>query len=181
MNLCERCKKNFATVHLTEIRNGKREEKHLCEDCSQKLKIPHKPPITVNDIFGSLADKGHSKTEESGEDIMCPDCGTSYSQFRKEGRFGCPNDYKIFRKRLDRLLEKIHGSKKYLGKVPESQDGKPVFLRELLSLRQKLKKLIKAENYEEAAQIRDRINQLEKLVKNPSLGELPERGGKETP
>ena len=33
---CENCN-NPATVHLTEIKSGKKIEKHLCESCAQQL------------------------------------------------------------------------------------------------------------------------------------------------
>ena len=34
--LCEDCKKNQACVHLTQISNGQKEEKHLCQACAKE-------------------------------------------------------------------------------------------------------------------------------------------------
>ena len=37
--ICDECKKNDATVHLTNIVNGKKTERHLCADCAAKHNI----------------------------------------------------------------------------------------------------------------------------------------------
>ena len=171
MKLCENCKKNMATVHLTEIRGGNKEELHICEECAKELKVPHKQPVSVNDLLGVLLEKVPSESGGIDDDVTCPECGITFADFKKKGRFGCANDYKVFGGNLVPILEKIHGSSKYIGKVPASQDAEPVFLRELLSLRKRLKEAIKAEEYEEAARIRDRINEIEKLAEGPVIGE----------
>ena len=36
---CDRCE-NPATVHLTEIKGGKKTERHLCENCARALHVP---------------------------------------------------------------------------------------------------------------------------------------------
>ena len=36
--ICERCHKKEATVHITEVLNGNRTEKHLCQDCAAQEK-----------------------------------------------------------------------------------------------------------------------------------------------
>ena len=41
-----------ATVHLTEIVNGKKKEKHFCQDCAQKLELlkQQRPDVAVLDM-----------------------------------------------------------------------------------------------------------------------------------
>ena len=174
MKNCDRCKKNQASVHLTEIRDGKREKLHLCEECARELKVPHKHPISVADFLGVFMDKDPlqgEELEELEEALTCPDCGISFEDFKKKGRFGCANDYRVFARRIVPILRKIHGSSKYIGKVPASGGGQPVFLRELLSLRRRLKDVIRSEEYEEAARVRDRIAELENLAEESMLKE----------
>jgi len=171
MKVCDNCRKNVATVHLTEIKKGQSEEVHLCENCARELRVPHKPPVSVNDLLGAFIEKPESEESvRQPESAACDECGLTFEEFRKNPRFGCANDYKVFGRSLVKLLEKIHGSSKYIGKVPSFQDGQPVFLRELVALRQKLKKAIKEEAYEEAASIRDRIVELEELARTPGQG-----------
>ena len=35
--LCDKCKKNEATINFTQVTNDKKIEYHLCEDCAEKL------------------------------------------------------------------------------------------------------------------------------------------------
>lgn len=34
--LCDNCKQNEATVHMTRVVNGKKTERHLCNVCAAK-------------------------------------------------------------------------------------------------------------------------------------------------
>jgi protein arginine kinase activator len=69
-------------------------------------------------------------------------------------------DYTIFRKGLIPLLEKMHGSTQHVGKVP-SRAGKELMKKnELMQLRNELNKAVEREDYERAAELRDRIYEL---------------------
>ena len=48
---CDNCNKN-ATVHLTEIKGGKKIEKHLCEQCAaQNDVLPVKSHMPINELL----------------------------------------------------------------------------------------------------------------------------------
>ena len=59
----------------------------------------------------------------------------TFSEFKEKGRFGCPADYDFFQKELEALLKKVHGSAKYVGKVPQGRQSKPVYQNELMRLK----------------------------------------------
>lgn len=59
------------------------------------------------------------------------------------------------------LLEKIHGNTEHMGKIPNSSGEARELSRELLELRQDLKRAIDKEDYEEAAKLRDQIQTLQ--------------------
>ena len=80
--------------------------------------------------------------------------------FRNSGRLGCPHDYQAFQAELLPLLESIHSSTRHAGKTPRRPSQK-VRSQELTRLRKDLQKAVTSEAYEEAAQLRDRIRQLE--------------------
>lgn len=174
MILCEKCKKQFATVHLTEIKSGKRREKHLCEGCARNLNIPHQQTISIQDLLGTLMEKGQQK-DSASDSRACPHCNIKFSEFKKKGRLGCAYDYEVFKKPLEELFKKVHGSTRYVGKVPRGFGVGPVYKNELIKLKEQLDRVIKAEEYEEAARIRDRIIELEGLI-----GKGLETGAKET-
>ncbi|MBU0755989.1 MAG: UvrB/UvrC motif-containing protein [Planctomycetes bacterium] len=164
MILCQKCKKNIANVHLTEMISGQRNETHLCESCAQAMKLPSKHPVSFEGLIGMLMEKGQKKRRAEGRRMACPDCGITFAEFKNKGRLGCANDYTFFQDELDALLKKVHGSTRYVGKVPPGRESKPIFRNELLRLRDRLKQVVKAEQYEEAAQIRDRIVELEGML-----------------
>ena len=44
--ICQNCKKREATIHITEIVNGYRREKHLCNMCGS-----HEKNFRMKDMF----------------------------------------------------------------------------------------------------------------------------------
>jgi protein arginine kinase activator len=95
--------------------------------------------------------------------VHCPNCGFTLSQFRKEAVLGCPYDYKVFEKSLLPLIEKAHdGKTAHCGKLPSKTPKDTKRQLELLNLRQQLQDAVQSEDYELAAKLRDKINQLEK-------------------
>ncbi|MFH2000488.1 MAG: UvrB/UvrC motif-containing protein, partial [Planctomycetota bacterium] len=165
MILCQKCKKNIATVHLTEMKSGQRNETHLCEECAKGMNLPHKHPISLSDLIGAIMEKSSKKgssTEETG--AACPKCGITFKEFESKGRLGCEYDYTFFKTELDKLLAKVQGSSKYIGKAPKGVLSETIVQNELMQLKNRLNQVVKAEQYEEAAQIRDRIIELENQI-----------------
>ena len=155
---CHRCTKP-ATYHITEIVAEEQwEELHLCEECY------HKFFYEPQQGAGQKGDAGQAK---EGEDATllnqreCPICGIKFVEFRNSGRLGCPHDYSEFRDELMPLLENIHGETRHIGKTPRRLPDSRKAHGELLQLRKQLLQAVTREAYEEAAQLRDRIRQLE--------------------
>ena len=163
--LCQICNKNNATIHLTEISDGVRTEMHICEHCAAEQDIAVKSHIPINELLSNLLAVQPTDEEISGalgQEPSCPNCGFTLSQFRKDGVLGCPNDYEVFEKSLLQLIKKAHnGRTTHCGKLPSKipQDTKKQ--SELLNLRQQLQTAVQSEDYEKAAELRDKINQLE--------------------
>lgn len=165
MILCQQCKKNIATVHLTEMKSGQRNETHLCEECARGMNLPHKHPISLSDLIGAIMEKSSGKDAAKGEPgTACPKCGITFKDFESKGRLGCEHDYSFFRPEIDKLIEKVHGSSKYIGKTPAGVQSETVAQNELIQLKNRLNQVIKSEQYEEAARIRDRIIELEDQI-----------------
>jgi protein arginine kinase activator len=158
---CDRCE-NPATVHLTEIRpGGEKTERHLCEKCAATLHVPSagKELAKLLKSFEpamALATQGPAVVA-----LTCPECGMTYAEFRQHGRFGCARDYEIFGEQIEKLLKRIHGGTRYAGKRPGGGNVKPPPSRDdLLRVRSLLEEAVKAENYEEAARLRDQIRKM---------------------
>ena len=157
---CQICNKNEATIHLTEISSGVRTEMHLCETCAAEQNITVKSHIPINELLSGLLSVQPTDEEIAGpslEHLSCPNCGFTLAQFRKEGVLGCPYDYEVFESALRPLIEKAHD-----GKIPSSTPTDAKKQMEIMSLRRQLDDAVRCEDYELAAEIRDKINHTEK-------------------
>jgi protein arginine kinase activator len=165
---CQICNKNDATIHLTEISGGMRTEMHLCENCAAEQNIMVKSHIPINELLSGLLSVQPTDEEIAGptqEQLVCPNCGFTLAQFRKEGVLGCPYDYEIFETALEPLIEKAHNGKTaHCGKIPSSTPVDAKKRMEILSLKKQLDDAVRSEDYELAAVLRDKINQTEKLT-----------------
>ncbi len=162
---CQICKKNDATIHLTEITEGIRMEMHLCEVCAAEEGIAAKSQVPLNELLSHLLAVQPADEELAGDSeqaLACPNCGFTLEQFRKDGVLGCPHDYEVFEKSLLPLIEKTHnGNTQHCGKVLSNIPADTKVQIELSMLRQKLDAAVKSEDYELAAELRDKINHLE--------------------
>ena len=180
--LCQACKKNQATFHYTSIVNGAKEEVHLCEECMNKWKqngdfadfmpfgkmgefpqFGFLPEFSMADFVGGFFNpQGQAFVKQVGYNEPCPVCGMSAAQFRKQGRVGCKECYHHFSDDMAGLLRRIHGSNVHNGKIPSHGQEKLKAKLELEKLKEKMQQAIMAEEFEEAASLRDQIKALEK-------------------
>jgi len=163
--LCQNCQQRPATVHLTEIVNNQKREIHLCEECAQEKGVAIKAHVTGLDIpefVGKLASSEQSAPgRKPTSELRCDVCGLTFEAFRNLGKFGCPNDYEVFKEGLVKLLERIHGSTQHRGKVPSRVTDRVSHQKELMQLKEELRVAVEREEYERAAELRDRIRRLE--------------------
>ncbi len=157
--LCQRCHKQQATIHLTEILNDEKRERHLCEDCAREEGVAIKAQINLQDILSGMLEAHESTGRDAS--LCCPDCGITYAEFRSQGRLGCPHDYEVFAEPLQEVLEKVHGATEHVGKLPQRAGSDSRGQRELMQLRRQLQDAVETERYEEAARIRDLIHKKE--------------------
>ena len=160
---CDNCNKT-ATVHLTEIKGGKKIEKHLCEQCAaQSEGLPVKSHTPINELLTNFVMAHSGLQKEMGQ--ACDGCGITWAEFRQSGLFGCSNDYTVFEKDLTPLLQRAHeGATHHVGKVPTRRGGSGVPMKrqvDVSKLRKELSRAVEAEDYERAAKLRDQIRQAE--------------------
>lgn len=157
---CQMCDKQ-ATVHLTEIVNGTQVERHLCEACAQNEGITIKTHVPISELLTNLMTA--QQETRNAKEIHCDQCGMSWSDFRKRGLLGCPNDYVAFDKRLRPLIERAQDDAGvHVGRVPRHGRSGISQQAKLVRLRQELTRAVEQENYEGAATLRDKISQMER-------------------
>ena len=152
---CDSCQ-NPATVHLTQILNGKVHKVDLCETCAQKMGVTDPDGFSVADLLT----KNILKEDEEETSSSCEVCGYTKVQFKKSGRFGCSSCYESFSDLLSPMLKSMHRSVEHTGKVPHIALERRQFLDQLTQLENDLREAVEAENYERAAELRDEMNAL---------------------
>ncbi len=172
--LCERCKKNPATVHLTEVIKDIRSEIHICEDCAREIGLNSKLTgfsLSVSEML-SFLENGESGQINSGN--QCIRCGTTFMDYRRDEHVGCPECYHYLGEQLKPILN-CPEKKEYCGKTPllygvlvpagPDEPTSPMGNEPdnkhndetIETLRKRLNEALKDERYEDAAYFRDRI------------------------
>ena len=179
--LCEKCKIREANIQYTEVVNGVKKEHHFCAQCAKEMDFGVYAAIFDGEfplgklLSGLLGIEDTEKGPDKLQQIACPTCGTSYSEFVKDSRFGCADCYSVFGPLMEDSIKQLQGSLMHTGKTPafqrmdhESQnedseeDGSDSSRNELNELDARLKEALRFEDYETAAVCRDRIKELRK-------------------
>ena len=164
--ICNHCQKTEANVHYTEIVNNKVTNLHLCSRCAQEKGMTSSfetAPFSLANFLSGLAEID-TGLEGIPSPRTCSACGSSFEDFQESGRLGCAGCYDSFSKELLPLLKRIHGSTQHAGRMSEPK-GLPQKTKGLTGLKRDLTQAIEKEKYERAAEIRDRIRELEKKGK----------------
>lgn len=159
------------------MQNDNVEKVNICTGCAEDFTF-----FSEDDFYKDLtkilykifkADEGQSngmrelKNLENLEIIKnsaCSFCGMDLKNIKKFGKMGCPNCYREFKNILLPIIKAIHKNIEHRGKIPENTTGQIKLEKSIRDLRNRLKREIFVENFEEAARIRDEISQLEKNI-----------------
>lgn len=150
---CQSCGKKEASIKYYENINGNQQEILICEECAKKFGIS-----SFSDFFSPIFVTFPKVNEEKNYNKKCEKCGYDFNKYMKTGFLGCPKCYDSFKDKLDEILLKMHGKIRHVELSNKSNKSKDNGLSEL---KQKLQELIKSEEYEQAAVIRDEIKKIE--------------------
>ena len=160
---CEQCREREAVIHLTQIVNEQVTTLHLCERCAAEkgVESPGAQPKTPLGTF--LAAMGQEPEQaQAPRTDTCSRCGGSLADFRESGRLGCPDCYRSFEVPLRDLLRRLHGSTHHMGeRYAERGTTEPAERQQTSELREQLRLAVETENFELAAELRDRLRVLE--------------------
>lgn len=169
---CQECHMRPATLHFTKIINDQKGEIHICEQCAKEKGDfhPASNSFSIHQLLSGLlgfedpmAESSPSTAFEDMTELQCSNCGMTYSQFAKKGKFGCAHCYQAFQSELEPVFKRVHGGNTaHKGKVPK-RSGHDIRTRQQMDeLKHDLQKHIREEEFEKAAEVRDHIRALEK-------------------
>jgi protein arginine kinase activator len=162
--LCDICKQNVAKVHLTQIIEGKTKKVDLCEACSKAKGIDDPTGFSLADLLLGLGAAQELEQGSSKGGVRCAGCGFTQADFKKQGRFGCPECYGTFAEGLEAMLKSMHKGIRHVGKMPQSLQQSKDFEDRIRALQRKLEKAVLDEDFECAAVLRDEIKQVRTLI-----------------
>jgi protein arginine kinase activator len=164
--ICDICKKTEATVHLTQIVGDKNVKMDLCDACAKAKGVQDSAAFSFAELIAGFAQPTPTaEAEAEGPGVQCPACGMTQADFKKLGRFGCAQCWQAFEEGLTPMLKAMHKGDRHVGKVPGKAAHTLVINEKIKLLSEQLQKAIRAEQYEEAASLRDQIRTLEIKLK----------------
>ena len=173
--LCQNCKKNQANTHIKMIENGELSEYMLCSECAAKMGYANVfsnfLSTGFDNLFGSLFD---INTNTLATPTKCSVCGSTFGDITKSGRVGCDNCYNIFYDELLPSIRRIHGNTEHCGKrlgrssVINDNSNKTANSKEsqIEILNKQLQTAIDKQEFEKAAELRDKIKSLKENNEN---------------
>jgi len=173
--LCDNCKERDAIINLTQVEHDSKVTLHLCEQCAQQKGVETGGAVLktpLGNFLGAVVKGGGTAgalVPASGDALRCPACGSTLRDFRDSGRLGCDRCYVSFDTHLRDLLRRLHGSSQHVGEryeLPGDGGGGGAEISDdprnrLLDLKAQLRRAVEGENFELAAELRDRIRVLE--------------------
>lgn len=165
---CQKCGANNANTHVKTVINGEFKEYDLCSECAKKM--------GYTNIFGDMESEFSSFLGSFFGNVLpartqatrCEFCGSSYSDIAKSGHVGCANCYDVFADELFPSIRRIHGNTTHCGKnsrlsgkaerAKPSQETKEDKIK---AMKDELDKAVKEQNFEHAAELRDKIKEME--------------------
>lgn len=162
--LCQHCQQREANVQFTKIVNGEMVKSYLCDHCAKsapEMNFVFNPGI-IPDFLQSLFN--FTQSPQTLKEETCQQCGRRLSEITKAGKLGCSGCYDKFQSELEPILRKIHGGGRHVGKIPARKGAVIREKFEIQKLKEKLQELIRKEEFEAAAVVRDQIRELEQKL-----------------
>lgn len=155
--LCDDCKKQEASYHEVREINGYRTDVHLCSACAKKRGIKNDFSLFDSLLSGFGLDYAPKKISSS----VCSKCGHTLENYYETGLLGCKDCYDEFASYILPSLRNTQAKVTHVGKKP-GQQSSAVKNPEYDKLKAQLAKYVDEEEYEKAAQIQEKIREMEK-------------------
>ena len=160
--LCDSCAERDAVVHVTRIEGGEVKLLHLCERCAAENGVETTVATPKHPLGDFLQAVHQQATLANADGSRCVFCHTTMADFRATGRWGCARCYTTFEHGMRELLRRVHGSNRHIGKTYRPPQHETLERSAVLGeLRDRLRRAIENEQFELAADLRDRIKVLD--------------------
>ncbi|WP_271398782.1 UvrB/UvrC motif-containing protein [Salinicoccus roseus] len=162
---CESCNEREATIHISKGNGFEKTEKFLCEQCANAsfendFSYPD-DSFNIQKLLKSLSEHP-SLQQTKRRPQQCATCGSTINTIVQMGKFGCPDCYITFGSQAADIISRVQAHQsEHVGKVPVKARAQLKTKKQLEQLKGELAKLVEAQEFEEAAVVRDEIKALE--------------------
>lgn len=146
---CDLCGAEGANYKYYEVYSDNVREINICEDCARKKGVDVK----------SREDSQVSKNK------ICPTCGLKFSEYRDYKQLGCVDCYKAFYENIQRYLKDTQLDIIHKGKEPVKNTKVLSVKKEISEMKRKLEVFVEKEKFEEAVELRDKIEERKEELK----------------
>jgi len=163
---CTQCHEREAVIRLTQVLDDQVQTLRLCERCAAERGVETGIGMASTPLGGFLAALGNVGAvvgPPGAHDVeTCPGCGATLNDFRELGRVGCAACWDAFAGSLGPLVRRLHGSTHHAGARYHPPGVAAVDAgEEARRLGEQLALAVATENFELAAELRDRLRALE--------------------
>jgi protein arginine kinase activator len=158
---CEICGLKDAVIHIRQIQKDLLHELHICEECAQEKGLirEEESELPIANLLSGLLEGKDIAGARDVKDV-CPKCGLKASEFRKQGKLGCPECFRAFEKDVRAIVSQMAARPRHTGKVPRAMVIEQEAGQKGEGLRDELREAVEREEYELAARLRDRLKEL---------------------
>lgn len=146
---CDLCGADGAKYKYYEVDSDKVREINICEECAREKGVDVKNRDDVAET----------------KDRVCPTCGLTFFEYKKSGRLGCIDCYKVFDDQIKIYLKEFQLGVKHKGKEPVRNTKVLSVKKEILEMKKRLENYVESEQFEEAVKLRDEIEERKEELK----------------
>jgi protein arginine kinase activator len=170
--ICQKCHKNMATMRYAEVIKGKVSDRMICQECYARIERGESPGFEIAGAAPSpnLHRGRFSRSDTVVRQDACPTCGHDVQELLDRNVMGCSACYVHFSGQAEAQVRALQGSLQHRGKSPGIHAGRERIRADLQTKRALLRSAVQSEHYEDAADLRDEIRELETVIETTSAG-----------
>ncbi len=175
---CSICGEEEALIFVKLISEDRVEEKGLCAHCAIKymnsrdkiksmqfvdrrvLDVLDEMKTLLSAIVSNIQFISDILNKDGKAMLKCPNCGLSLNDLKNSVFFGCPACYQTFRDYINDFILEVERGPSHKGRMPRKYIRLFLLKKEIMFLKNQLKKFIFHEKYEEAEKIKKKLERL---------------------
>ena len=152
---------NPKDMQVIKTENGLEINCEACQVCGPSYFLLHKLKCQLQSELNIFKIQDASELRK----YVCKSCGMSLTEITSQPFIGCANCYDAHRLIVSQMLDRCQKSLKHIGKKPKNLEINYIsknVKEQIEILEQKIIKAVKVENYEIAAMLKKKIEELKK-------------------